>query len=690
MRSMRKERPVLPPHELEQLSRFLAGELSAHEAKLLEQQVRERPELALALARMRRLDQLVARNVEALSAPAKDPALNRVLASTRFPRAWPAIAASVLLMLGLAAHFTKRSPAVSTPPDLHAELGPSILRAEGGAITALPGAQLHSRDQGETSLESGTLLVRGKEIRVESRGVSFIVDGAAIISTEPSGALSRVTSVQDDQGEDMRTKLQRFMQEKSVVAGAALALWVTQGHAEVFTPGRERTIAVVPAGQSWSPPAAPVLVAEREKTPGSTPPETERVRHTVGVPTLSETSASRLTQALRAAAPQLEGCLSYCKGNGCLGTFSAQVSLLTRGGHGRVEAKGMNEVYSVQNPLLASCVLDRLAKLELDTPSADGAEEVTLPFIIQERPATEGGGLKMLTPDVIATKTYVDDATQRKISSVEGIPAKGPANAPVTIIEFGEFECPFCVRVQKTLQELEQRYPGKLRIGFRQMPLPMHPHARLAAIASLAAGAQGKFWEYHDLLYANTQALDRASLERFAQQLGLDLRRFSAALDSGELDSILEADHAEAHRLDIGGAPSFLINGKQLTGARPLESFEAIIDAELGVLFPPTPDGIRSAVRGSMGDIKACYQEWLKAQPGLSGKLVANFTIAPQKSSCCQAGEARVEKVSLGDSGLGHFAMEGCVLSVVKDLKFQAPTDGPVKVSYPFTFRGNE
>ena len=160
-------------------------------------------------------------------------------------------------------------------------------------------------------------------------------------------------------------------------------------------------------------------------------------------------------------------------------------------------------------------------------------------------------------------------------------PSRGAANAPVTVVVFSDFQCPFCSRAESTVRQLEAAYPGKIRFVFKNQPLPFHENARLAAKAALAANEQGKFWEYHDALFTHQGALDRASLERYAEDLGLDLRRFRADLDDSRLDIAIEADVTEAHRLDVKGTPAFFVNGRPLQGAQPLAAFRAKVDQAL-------------------------------------------------------------------------------------------------------------
>ncbi len=165
--------------------------------------------------------------------------------------------------------------------------------------------------------------------------------------------------------------------------------------------------------------------------------------------------------------------------------------------------------------------------------------------------------------------------------AIDKAPTKGPKNAPITIVAFSDFECPFCARVNPTLSQIEQQYKGKVKIAFKHQPLPFHANAKLAAAASMAANEQGKFWEYHDKLFANQRQLDRASLERYATELGMDLNKFKAVLDSNKYDAQITADSQEGSRIGANGTPTFFINGRQLVGAQPLNAFTAIIDEEL-------------------------------------------------------------------------------------------------------------
>jgi len=160
-------------------------------------------------------------------------------------------------------------------------------------------------------------------------------------------------------------------------------------------------------------------------------------------------------------------------------------------------------------------------------------------------------------------------------------PIRGPETAKVTIVEFSDFQCPFCGRVVETVHQVEKAYGKNVRIQFRHNPLPMHDKAQLAAEAAVAAAAQGKFWEMHDKLFTNQQALDRPNLEQYAQQIGLDMSKFKAALDSGSGKGQIQADKMLAQQLGATGTPAFFINGRPLKGAVPYDQFKKMMDEEI-------------------------------------------------------------------------------------------------------------
>ena len=166
--------------------------------------------------------------------------------------------------------------------------------------------------------------------------------------------------------------------------------------------------------------------------------------------------------------------------------------------------------------------------------------------------------------------------------STDGAPIRGTADAPVTLVEFSDFHCPFCKRVQPTLTQVLEKYPGKVRLLFRHLPLDaLHPQATNAAEASWCAQDQGKFWEYHDLLFANAPKAAQDDLKHYAEQIDLDMKTFESCLSQNAHRDSIQRDIDEVTKLGMSGTPAFFINGRPLSGAQPLEKFVQVIDEEL-------------------------------------------------------------------------------------------------------------
>lgn len=165
--------------------------------------------------------------------------------------------------------------------------------------------------------------------------------------------------------------------------------------------------------------------------------------------------------------------------------------------------------------------------------------------------------------------------------ATQGDPVRGPANAKVTIVEFSDFQCPYCSLAAPKVLALADRYPREVKVVFKQFPLDMHRQARLAAEASLAAHAQGKFWPMHDLLFANFRELTRANILRWAAQSGLDVARFTQDLDSHKYAAMVDKELNEGMNSGVMGTPSFFINGKRYNGPMEPDAVKPFIDAEL-------------------------------------------------------------------------------------------------------------
>jgi protein-disulfide isomerase len=165
--------------------------------------------------------------------------------------------------------------------------------------------------------------------------------------------------------------------------------------------------------------------------------------------------------------------------------------------------------------------------------------------------------------------------------SVDGAPFKGPAKAPVTIVEFSDFHCPFCRRVLPTLAQLESRYGEKIKLVFRDFPIEnLHPGATKAHEAARCANEQGKFWAYHDKLFASPPKSSAEILKGLAKEAGLDLVRFETCFDSGKYQAAVKKDIDEGQRVGVTGTPAFFINGRLVSGAQPLDAFTRVIDDE--------------------------------------------------------------------------------------------------------------
>jgi protein-disulfide isomerase len=158
---------------------------------------------------------------------------------------------------------------------------------------------------------------------------------------------------------------------------------------------------------------------------------------------------------------------------------------------------------------------------------------------------------------------------------------KGPSDALVTIVEISEFQCPFCKRVGPTIKQITDTYGKDVRIVFKHNPLPFHKDAFPASELAIEANEQGKFWEMHDKLFENQQALTRDKLDEYAKAVGLNMGKVKTALDTGKHKATIEAEQALAKSLGASGTPSFFINGRSLRGAQPFDAFKAVIDEEL-------------------------------------------------------------------------------------------------------------
>jgi protein-disulfide isomerase len=194
------------------------------------------------------------------------------------------------------------------------------------------------------------------------------------------------------------------------------------------------------------------------------------------------------------------------------------------------------------------------------------------------------GGYLLWGGNQTAQASASDPARRVKVS-IDNEPSVGPVNAPVTIVEFSDYQCPYCqLWYQKYYQQLLATYPNKIHFVYRDLPLPMHPEAIPAAQAADCAGEQKAYWQYHDALFNQQYGLGRDAYLKYAADLGLDTQAFTACFDSNRYKSEVLSDASDAAKLGLDSTPTFIINGRILIGAQPLEAFKAIIDEELAAV----------------------------------------------------------------------------------------------------------
>lgn len=180
-----------------------------------------------------------------------------------------------------------------------------------------------------------------------------------------------------------------------------------------------------------------------------------------------------------------------------------------------------------------------------------------------------------------ATKklTFIQLDISQKID-IYGSPFKGPENAPVTIVVFSDYQCPFCANVEPLIQQILNQYPKAVKSLFKNFPLSSHKFARSAATAALAARAQGKYWEFHDKVFANSKTLNDAKFQEIARELGLDIERFNKDMIDPTIQKQIDKDMADGQQAGVRGTPTIFINGKLLKN-RSLEGFKWMIEAGL-------------------------------------------------------------------------------------------------------------
>jgi protein-disulfide isomerase len=202
-------------------------------------------------------------------------------------------------------------------------------------------------------------------------------------------------------------------------------------------------------------------------------------------------------------------------------------------------------------------------------------------FLLQER--TQAARDEYLDTLKGKTKTAVMLEPPRQAVAAANGASKGSATAPIEIIEFSDFQCPYCQRVNPTVERVLSTYGDRIHFVYRHFPLANHPDAKPAAEASQCADEQGKFWPYHDKLFASPSRLNEPDLKQHAAELGLDAPRFNACVESHKYKAQVELDMRAGEEAGVNGTPAFFINGRMISGAQPFEAFKQIIDEELAL-----------------------------------------------------------------------------------------------------------
>jgi protein-disulfide isomerase len=200
-----------------------------------------------------------------------------------------------------------------------------------------------------------------------------------------------------------------------------------------------------------------------------------------------------------------------------------------------------------------------------------GAIETKLADLQKAQPAARPSEPKPLAP-----------AEAMKLIAVDGAPSRGAASGAVTIVEYGDFQCPFCLRSRPTIKQVMDTYPEQVRIVYKHFPLSFHREAMNAHRAAEAAREQGKFWELHDRVFQTPSDLTAETMRKHAEALGLDLAKYDEAVKSERVQKRIEADQEEGRKVGVRGTPAFFVNGKYIAGAQPFDAFKREIDAALG------------------------------------------------------------------------------------------------------------
>lgn len=280
-----------------------------------------------------------------------------------------------------------------------------------------------------------------------------------------------------------------------------------------------------------------------------------------------------------------------------------------------VANKGKTELFELRNDALQRMIDEKLLaaeaerqKLQVDEllareakPSGEISDEAVSAFYEQNKARMGGATIEQIGPRIrrFLAERESNDAREQYLSSLRDKahvsvllaaprvevaadgPSRGPANAPITIVEFSDYQCPFCKRAEPIVKQVLERYPDKIRLVYRNFPLEqMHPRARPTAEAALCAEEQGKFWEFHEKVFGGN-GLEEADLVAYGEAVGLDAAKFKACMTERRYKDKVDADAKAGRDAGVSGTPAFFVNGIMISGAKPVDEFSAIIEREL-------------------------------------------------------------------------------------------------------------
>jgi protein-disulfide isomerase len=231
-------------------------------------------------------------------------------------------------------------------------------------------------------------------------------------------------------------------------------------------------------------------------------------------------------------------------------------------------------------PCLCGCAM-QIAECRTKDPTCADSRALA-EIVVQAVKAGKDPQQALSDSDLVKRKMGAASLLEAPVSiPVDSAPVRGPANARITLIEFSDFECPYCSKAAAKIEAVQQAYPRDVKLFYKQYPLSTHPHAQMAAEAAIAAQAQDKFWPMHDQLFANSRRLSTETIDTIAQGLGLDMAKFRSDLKSARLAQAIKKDMADGDKAQVDSTPTVFINGKRFNGPLEMVVLKPILDAEL-------------------------------------------------------------------------------------------------------------